>query len=83
MDATRVMTTAALAVAMASTFAPPVVGLMTSSPSHPSRGPEASAVASDVAGASPTKRRSLVAPSCEPAAPKLAARAPRLPETGT
>jgi hypothetical protein len=83
MDATRVMTTAALAVAMASMFAPPVVGLITSSPSHPSRGLEVSAVASDVAGASLTKQRSLVAPSCEPAAPKLAARAPSLPKSGT
>jgi hypothetical protein len=68
---------------MASMFAPPVVGLITSSPSHPSRGLEVSAVASDVAGASLTKQRSLVAPSCEPAAPKLAARAPSLPKSGT
>jgi hypothetical protein len=83
MDATRVMTTAALAVAMASLFAPPVVGLISSPPSHPSSVLEVATVAQDVTGPSLTKRRGLMAPSCEPAAPKLAARAPRLPEPGT
>jgi hypothetical protein len=83
MDPTRVMTTAALAVAMASLFAPPVVGLMSSPPSHPSSGLQVATVAQDVTRASLTKRRSPVAPSCEPVAPKLASRAPRLAESGT
>lgn len=82
MDATRVMTTAALTVAMASLFAPPVVGLMSSPPSRPATGLAVAAIGQDVARASLAQERSLAAPSCEPAMPQLAARAPRLPRSG-
>lgn len=71
MDATRVMTTAALSVAMASLFAPPVAGWMSAPPSRPATQLEVSAIPSD-AGA--VGRMALVASpatsglACEPAA---------------
>lgn len=91
MDATRFMTTAALAVAMASLFAPPVVGLMSASspPVRPSSGLDISTIgqstiAQDVGRASLAGARAPDALMCEPAAaaPTLAARAPRIARAG-
>lgn len=47
MDATRVMTTAALSVAMASLFAPPVAGWMSAPSPRPASQLEISAIPSD------------------------------------
>lgn len=71
MDATRVMTTAALSVAMASLFAPPVAGWMAGPAPRPASQLHVSAVPSDAVA---TGRLALMArpamagAACEPPA---------------